>query len=240
MSSWEKYNFLLGQVKGDAKSVPNSSPINDMNYESAKELLSQAFNNKILQQFSVIQSLKNLKLDNNFYHWVSEVKVIKEQIASLDINSTVFMQCYVWNSLPQYYKNHFMNITDKTYPNLDEILDNAFNINTRIQSTMNSKGCYKFGNEISENKTIALAANINVKANTHQNHSNNQNNLKFSCTLCKAKNIKNADDHKLVHCQNFKTLESKVEQIKELNGCTICGLLNHNGNTCKFKLSTKC
>src|SRR5215469_12799989 len=158
-----------------------------MNYEAAKELLSQAFNSKILQRYSVIQRLQNLKLDNNFYHWVSEVRVIKEQIASLDINSTIFMQCYVWNSLPQYYKNHFMNITDKTYTNLEEILDNVFNINTRIQSTMNSKEWYKSGNDISENKTHSLATNINVKTNTHQNLNNNQNNLKFSCTLCKAK-----------------------------------------------------
>src|SRR5215469_6132753 len=109
-----------------------------------------------------------------------------------------------------------MNITDITYPNLEEILDNAFNINTRIQTTMNSKEWYKSGNEICENKTHVLAANINVKANTHQNHNNNQNSLKFSCTLCKAKSIKNADDHKLVHCQKFETLESKVKQIKEL------------------------
>ena len=240
MSSWEKYNLLLGQVKGDAKSVLSAGPIKDMNYESAKEILSQAFNSKILQQYSVIQRLQNLKLDNNFYHWVSEVKVIKEQIASLDINSTIFMQCYVWNSLPQYYKNHFMNITDKTYPNLEEILDNAFNINTRIQSTINSKEWYKSENEISENKTYSLATNINFKANTQQNHNNNQNNLKFSCTLCKAKKLKNADDHKLANCQNFKTPELKVGQIKELNGCTVCGFLNHSEDTCKFKLSTRC
>ncbi|KAL7632958.1 UNVERIFIED_CONTAM: hypothetical protein RMT77_016668 [Armadillidium vulgare] len=87
-SSFEKYRYLVKQVQGPAKAYIEEMKVEDQNYEVAKNLLIKAYSSKVGKQFSVIEKIAKLKLlkDSKMLEWVSEVRVLKDQIASLGID----------------------------------------------------------------------------------------------------------------------------------------------------------
>lgn len=38
----------------------------------------------------------------------------------------------------------------------------------------------------------------------------------------------------------FRSPESKLVKVRELNGCIKCGFLNHTESSCRYKFSAKC
>ena len=93
LSSYEKYVYLKKQLTGSPRVLIESLPLNDLTYESAKKLLSDAFCNKAVQQYRVIEKLVNLKLtkDGDSYSWISSVRTIIDQINFLSIDSELMM-----------------------------------------------------------------------------------------------------------------------------------------------------
>ncbi|KAG0420717.1 hypothetical protein DMUE_6331, partial [Dictyocoela muelleri] len=135
----EKYNkyarhfCLVKRLKGPAKVLIEKSPAADMDYEAAKNLLTTAFSNKDIQKFAVIEKLCKLKLTYDFYGWISEAKLIESQISSLNITSDIFVQNFLWSGLPEQYKIQYMNVTNKTYPDLNDILKFGFEIQNQMK-----------------------------------------------------------------------------------------------------------
>ena len=65
LSSYEKYVYFKGQLTGSAKVLIDSLPLNDLTYESAKKLLSDAYCDVTTQQYRVIENLVKLKLSDD-------------------------------------------------------------------------------------------------------------------------------------------------------------------------------
>ena len=61
---------------------------------------------------------------------------------------------------------------------------------------------------------------------------------RYSCSLCDSVGV--ADNHKIMDCPKFSSPMSKLSKIKDLNGCTKCGLLNHSIKNCRYKFKYKC
>lgn len=84
-------------------------------YNIAIKLLSDAFSDEVVQQFSVIQRIVDLKLneDKDFHHWISEVRILMDQIEALDINGEIFAQYFVWKGLSGKYKESNGGLTNR-------------------------------------------------------------------------------------------------------------------------------
>ena len=93
LTQFEKYSYLLNQVSGPARQIVQSVPDGESNYDTAKELLSDAFSDRTLQQYSVIDRLLKLKLSSvsDMYGWISEVRMLSDQIERLQIDSSIFL-----------------------------------------------------------------------------------------------------------------------------------------------------
>ena len=67
LTQFEKFSYLQKHVFGPAKEIIESVPLGGGNsYDTAKQLLSDAFSRKVVQQFSVIENLLKLKLTRKF------------------------------------------------------------------------------------------------------------------------------------------------------------------------------
>ena len=249
-NKYARHSCLLRQLKGTAKILIQKSPVADMDYDMAKELLTDAFANKTLQQFSVIEKLSKLKLQTDFYGWIGDARLIESQLDSLDITNKVFAQYFLWNGLPEQYKHQYINITNKTYPTLDEILKHSFEIQNRmkeggfvrVNANVHSKTSSNASHTIQntshiEKKTVSLATNIDM------NESGSNAEVKkraMYCSICQALKTSDYTEHRLLNCPNYKTAESKLGKLKELGGCVKCGYVNHTIDSCRFKFTQKC
>jgi len=221
---YERYSYLKQQVSGPARIIVESLPDGSLTYDAAKALLESAFSDVTLQQFSVISRLAALKLGctDDFYNWVSEARQIDAQISRLNINSDIFMQFFLWNGLSDKFKQAFISVTNKARPSKEEIIEKSFDI----------YNCMKESNSLVPKNTVTLATSIS--------HDSPKINYKKGCWLCQIVDRKSYADHKILNCPVFKTPESKLKKVKQLNGCTRCGLLNHVVSDCKFSFTGNC
>ena len=236
LTQFEKYSYLLGQVSGSARQIVESVPMGEMNYDVARKLLSDAFSGKVNQQFSVIEKFVKLKLDSNSkpYGWISECRVLVQQMTRLEISSEVFAQYFVWQSLSDKFKQQFMSITNKSKPDLNDILDNAFDVIDRI-----SEGNEKVEPELlarklkNESKTVTLATNVESNPYKFISYRN-------CCWLCQSGNDPQATKHRIHNCKKFPFVDATLTHIRSLGGCVKCGLLNHTVDVCIFNFAKAC
>lgn len=225
LTQFEKFSYLLQQTSGPAREIINCVPHTGKCYDAALEILKDAFSNLVVQQFSVIKKLVNLKLvdESNFHSWISEVRVLADQIQNLNIDSDIFAQYFVWNSLSKKYRDVFISHINKCNPDLDEIIDNSFAVANRIFEGS------KCSVENSDHK-FAMATNISKPSMSGN----------LGCQLCRDITDGNSFSHKIYNCPEYDSPQSKLNRIKELNGCTKCGLINHSIGNCRFKFASKC
>ena len=222
LSQFEKYSYLLQQLSGSAREIVLSVPHDNICYSSAIDLLASAFSSKIKQQFSVIEKLLELKLESkdDFHHWISEVRIISNQLAALDIDSKIFAQYFVWFSMSGRFKEVFMAVNNCSEPDVDKIIDTAFQVASRVENDFKIP---------TVEKKFAMAVSVDKKIQSN-----------YGCQLCNSVNSSDAQSHKIYNCPKFDTPLSKLNKIKELKGCTRCGLLNHSVNQCNFRFNKKC
>ena len=225
LSQFDKFSYLRSQVTGPAKQIVQSIPSTDDCYDKAKGLLSDAFSNKTLQQFSVIDRMVKMKLDSSksAYKWISEARSIIHQVERLSISVQTMIQYFMWNGLSDSFKRQFVLVTNKAKPSLDEILETSFEVFERV-------------NDDSKLET----RNKNTPKRDVANVSKVQFDYKQGCCLCYSDKEENFNDHRISSCTKYKTPESKLSKIKSLDGCTRCGFLNHKVDSCKFKFAGKC
>ena len=257
LTTFEKYSYLLQRLSGPAKQIVESVPSGDLKYESAKKLLNDAFSSHVVQQYSVISKLVNLKLNSvkNAYKWISEARILADQVQRLEIGGDVFVQFFLWNGLSEKFKFQYINIINKAKPSLDEILAESFEVFNRMKD---SEMPIEVGHTSEKrlDKSVTLATNISYKSGPDQPGSRSQNLHQpgpshsqpdmsrrmgnYECLLCKSAHKPNYQDHRVFHCPVFKTPEEKLDYIKRQKGCIRCGLLNHEITNCKYKFSGKC
>ncbi|KAL7647412.1 UNVERIFIED_CONTAM: hypothetical protein RMT77_001008 [Armadillidium vulgare] len=238
-SPFEKYRYLVKQVSGPAKSYIESLKVEDQDYDVAKNLLIKAYSSKIGQQFSVIEKITKLKLQNvtNMMTWVSEVRVLKDQMARLSIDSNIFMQYFVWQGISEKIKNSFMTVNNDAKPDLNAIVDSSFEVLNRLKEcTKQDKNSVPIKNHVAEThdkKTVSLAAAVDLG-------NKNVSGRPSKCILCQHLKYNGYDSHYISQCPKFNTPESRIKKIIEIGGCILCSLLNHDKSQCKFKFKKPC
>lgn len=236
LSDFEKFSYLLQQVSGPARDIVNSVPQDNLSYETAKSLLTDAFSCKITQQFQVIEKLSQLKFGSvsDFYRWVSNVRIVTDQINNLDITPNIFIQYFIWNGIPAKFKSTFMNITNESYPSIDQIIGSAFKVHDRIKETSVKAEILttSFVSGMDE-ESVTMATAVNTRSVAKQTPN-------AMCQLCHADDSPDSDSHKIWDCETYKTPQSKLNKIQQLKGCTRCGLLNHDVSSCNFRFHNKC
>ena len=225
LTQFEKFSYLLQQTSGPAREIIGCVPHTGNCYDTALTLLKDAFSSIIVQQFSVIRKLVNLKQvdDSDFHAWISEVRVLTAQIEKLNVDPKIFSQYFVWNSLSHKYREMFISHVNKCNPTIDEIVQHSFAVANRMSESS------KLSVDSSDHK-FAMATNISkpvVKSNG-------------GCQLCQEFSDYNSTSHRIYSCPKYDSPQSKLNRIKELNGCTKCGLVNHSIGNCRFKFNSKC
>ena len=233
LSSFEKYSYLKQQVRGPAKCIVESLSDDDLTYEAAKALLEDAFSDKIVQQFSVIKSLSNLKLRSgeDFYSWISELRQLSNQVDKLSISADTFMQYFVWSNMEEVYQKQFISVTNCATPSLLQIINNAFEVLKRSKTESLTQSRSKFD-------SISLATKVEHSSRSAAEAS--QFDAKTMCSLCHSLGGSVKFNHRLHECTKFDSPESKLKKIEELGGCMRCGWLTHKISECKFWFSGKC
>ena len=232
LTQFEKSSYLQKYVFGPAKEIIESVPLGGgHSYDTAKQLLSDAFSRKVVQQFSVVENLLKLKLTRNSdsFRWISEARLIAEQIHRLDISNEVFVQHFLWNSLATNYRECYMNMIKTSKPSLNEILDNAFKVFERMKENPFSMNmpCKSLTNG---DEAVALATRVAAPVTVPPN---------YTCQLCSADDTDDVAHH-ISKCTVYPSPQSKVNKLISLSGCTRCGLLNHSVKNCKFRFKGKC
>ena len=224
LSPFEKFSYLSKQLTGVAKKLIESLSLNDLNYESAKKLLNDAFCNKLDQQFSVISNLCALKLDHNAkdaYTWIGEARLLDEQVQSLQITAEVFTQYFMWQGLNDKFRRHLTAVTTKTRPSWPLMKDALFEANLRFVEEQRLSPVVTL-------ESVAAAAAVKSKVN-----------YRGTCALC-SKDLSVDANHPLSQCPRYPDVESKVAKLKLVGGCLKCGYTNHNAKSCSFKFKRSC
>ena len=122
-----------------------------------------------------------------------------------------------------------VQITAKTRPSFQEIVDNFFVANERYANSL------KFEKESKVKKTDDQLSmdNFAVAVKSKASHGSQ------TCILCDKSNVK-SKDHPIFRCPQFKTPYDKVEKLQNLGGCIKCGSVGHEAKECKFQFKRKC
>lgn len=231
LSQLEKYMYLEGQLSGEALILVKSLSRENRSFDSAKNLLKQAFSSPTKQKFQLIKQMIDLCLDfnDNPYRFISEVNTISDQIVKLNLDiDTVFQYC-IWTGLNDEFKKALITITNKNQPSLKEITDNLFNATDRY--ALNVKAQRSDFKSVDCTSLAGMATNINYKAKT-----------KFKpCILC-ASSTDSVEtvDHPIFQCKRFISSESKINQLKKIKACIKCANDNHMSHNCEFRFRRNC
>ena len=223
LTQYEKYTYLRKQVLGNAREVVSSVPKTGNCYDSAKTLLAKTFSNKVVQQFSVIKKLVNLKLNfENRFSWLSESSTLVEQVKRLDINTESFIQYFLWKGMDEQFKKEYTSLTKSCRPSYTELMENMHEVFGLVEAAHEAQP---------KTSTITLATGVKQ---------NPKNSFKSICLLCKSDGNKNCFAHKMADCPVYKSVNEKISKIKDQNGCIKCSLLNHDSKTCRWVFRDKC
>ena len=138
LSSYEKFIFLRNQLSGSPRTLIDSIDVHQQSYEVARDLLLEAFDNKLNAKYSALKSLSDLKLSTNTdpYSFIGEMRTVLANFQSLQISVEDVQQFYVWNALNSKFQSHLTNITNNSMPTLQEITENIFEATNRYNKEM--------------------------------------------------------------------------------------------------------
>ena len=227
LSSYEKFVFLQRQLKNEALTLVSSLEAVNQNYECAKQLLQKAFASTLTQQYEAISRLSKLKLaiGDDPFEYVSKMRLITESFNSLKIDSSLVLQFFIWQGMNENMQTQLIQITNKHRPSLEDINKHIFDAIERYNALP-----IKARNKIRalEVGPSVTAVNVTTKAGKLQ-----------YCSLCSGRGDK-VFSHSTYSCTVYPTVRSKIDKLKELHGCTKCGNLSHEAETCKFRFNKRC
>ena len=237
LTSYEKYIYLKGQLSGSPRLLIDSLPLNSLTYEAAKKLLNEAYCDKTLQQYKVIEKLARLKLtnDGNTYQWMSSVRTIVDQVKTLGIDVTLVMQYFIWHSLNEKFQQQYIAITNNSKPNYQEIIDNMFEANSRYLAQSDNLRkkkdiVHSRSNDLSKPSVVSLAMDIPTKRLSTGSYK--------PCKLCKVDSV--MPEHSITRCPKYQSSSDKIKRLLELDGCVRCSSLKHQKQNCSTKFEIRC
>ena len=220
LTPFQKFTYLEGQLSGPAKDLIKSISDDDLRYDVARDLLDKAFKNEDTQKFAVLERIINLHMEEQEpFKWISELRMIKNQVDKLKIDAAFFLQFFAWRSLSENYKRQIIAISHKSRPSLDEILNSAFEANVRLNDVAKPSEIVAkvpaptiaFASTLPENKAVKSAPPSRV----------------IKCSLCAQEG-----KHRTKDCPKYPTSQAKNKRIKQLKLCLKCGW-NHETSKCR-------
>ena len=224
-TDYDKFILLKSVVEGKAALLLDSLEPANQTYNDAKDLLKQALASVEVQKYNTIKKLCDLRLpfSDEPFRYISEVKKIINSVRQLEITVDDFLTYFIHNGLNESFKSHLLALTNKSKPDLNEILNNFFLANERYEA---AKKLQKPGKTIkSETETSAFVSS--------SNHSEAKNNPFEFCVLCNA-------NHGINKCKKYVTQTEKLAGLNKINACTKCTNVNHVAKTCKFRFKKTC
>ena len=153
--------------------------------------------------------------------YFSKMKFVLENVDKLKINANCILQYFVWLGLNENFRNILVSITNHTWPTLTEIKTHFFTACERYTPKTKKK----------EVKSTDMAVKVTMK-------NDNPKSKFFPCSLCSFDELDSG--HPLSKCVKYFTTQSKMEKLKNINGCTKCAFTNHNSANCRFKFKNRC
>ena len=235
ITEFEKFSYLERQLRGSAKDLIDSVSINSMDYNTARNLLDKAYLHNSVQQNNVIKRILDLQLDaNNPYKWISQARILRDDVISTQITTDIFLRYFFWRSLDEPFRQAIISITGETRQTLASILDKFFDANIRIEDLKKigtpSVPTSHSNHSNPPQSTIAMATGSSTSSNSQSKQAKNKD---PKCVLCSL-------GHRTVQCDKYKTAKEKVKRLKELKRCEFCMLNNHVSSNCKAKFYQPC
>ncbi|XP_068224897.1 uncharacterized protein [Palaemon carinicauda] len=227
-SDYEKLLLLKQQITGRALVLIDSLESHNQGYSKAKELLEKALASPDVQKFSTIKQLSELNLDkcDDPFEYVSKVKGIIENVRKLNISIDYILQYFVWTGLNEKFRELLINITNHTWPSIEEISDNFFT------------ACTRYSHHKKKVKVTDHSVDMAINVNFTPEGTSGATAKCYPCSLCST--VQEKASHNIRDCKNFISPVSKVEKLKSIDGCTRCGLASHSTEKCRYKFRYLC
>lgn len=233
ITSRDKFILLKEQVKGRSLVLLNALETDKHDFESAKSLLIDALASNETRIFTLIKSLTELNLSytDDPYEYIAKVKSIQEAVGNLKIDVNHILQYFVWSGLNDSFKMHLTQISNKTKPNITEIVKHFFDACERYEyRRKHSRFSKPVGTSNSSSKQSSkITHSLAVDVKQH----------KPQCNLC-LKSGERDTDHALIKCPKFSSPSMKIEKILKLKGCRKCARFSHEYESCNFRFKNKC
>ena len=229
--------LLKQQVEGRGKCLLDSLEADKQKYKDVNDLLISAFASVELRKYSTVKKLTELHLSegDDPFIFMSNLRTLLVSVQTLDINADEFMKYFAWNGLNDSFKTHIVQITNKTHPSLQDIMDNYFIACERYerQEIVDSSPKNKKSRETkhSESASKEKTSNFAVRTKVENN--------KPSCQFC-AKNGITASDHRNYNCSKFSTPSAKIKILNSFGGCLKCASFHHSTKDCTFRFCRPC
>ena len=222
--------LLKQQVEGRGKILLDSLEADKQSFKDAKDLLISAFASGEMRKFCSIRQLTEIKLNkgDDPFVFISQLRNICESVKVLKLTSDDFLQYFAWSGLEERFKVELVQITGKTHPSIQDILDNFFIACERYDNYRKIKFSQSNDPKSNPDKITSLAVKVKPEQKGF-----------YSCSLC-SEDCGHDADHVLHKCKKFATKQSKLDKLKALNGCQKCGNIKHPTDKCRFKFKRRC
>lgn len=230
LPTYEKFVFVRRQLRNEPLTLVKALETRNQNYESAKELLIQAFGSEITQQYKAIKRLSEMKftIKDDPYEYIGKMKQISESFDTLKIDTNLVLQFFFWSGMNEVFQQQFVHITNKNKPSLEEISANIFEATERYKNASKNIKPKQDSSNYSSNASTAFAANVDYKERKGQ-----------YCSLCSGKDSRDTS-HSTYNCSKFVSAKAKRDRLNELLGCVKCGNVSHKTEECRFFFKKKC
>ena len=140
LSSFEQFIYLKGQLSGGPKTLIDSLNTENQRYETAKQLLEDAFDCEYKAKKNTIKRLANLKMSYNTdpYAYIGEMKAIVSDFEELKIGIEDILHYFIWQGINDKFQSSVIAICNKTEPTLPEITHKIFEATLRYKRDSNT------------------------------------------------------------------------------------------------------
>ena len=226
---------LKQQLKGSALILTDALEINKQSNNDAVKLLKEVYASEHVLKHNTIKELTELKMLNKkeLFEFHSKISQLCDSVKELKLDSNDFLQFYFFNGVSESFRNMYINVTNNTRPNLDQLHEKFFEVTERYWVVKDDTVKY----EAPMNRVTSGYA-VGVESKLGSNYKRELPKSFTGCSLCKSDG---ADyNHAMYNCKSYDNPASKLKKISKLNGCVKCGLLNHESKQCRFKFNYKC
>ena len=247
----DKFNYLRGVLKDNAKGLIEGFKIEDSSYGSAVALLKETYDNPEKKQHEI--ALQLIHLSNPTHNWNSlstfraslESTLRKLEDMGCDIESSSWLVSpLIMEKLPHKTIEMMQHYANTDYPKLKEIRETLLRVMNHLVSTSpepkikttNSKSV-TFPNKIKEtSKTHATVYTTQQNASltlppaksSSKDTGRKSKTLQLTCILCN-------EEHITRECHKYQDRASRINRLQALGRCTRC-TCKHSSEHCNFRL----